>query len=233
VSVRISVADPARDVATNVLGTVHVLEGARRGGARKLVFASSGGSIYGSPARLPVSERFAVAPASPYAAGKAAGELYLGAWRQMYGLTFTSLALGNVYGPRQDPHGEAGVVAIFCGSMLAGEPTRVYGDGRQTRDYVYVDDVVDAFVRALSGGDGRRFNIGTGRQTTDIELHSLVAAACGAPDTPAHAPARIGDLRAIALDPTAARGGLGWTPFTPLPEGVARTVAWFRAGAST
>jgi len=228
VSVRASVATPLRDVTTNVLGTVNVLEAARLAGTRKVVFTSSGGSIYGSPAKLPVSERAGIDPQSPYAAGKAAGELYLGAWQAMYGLAYTSLALGNVYGPRQDPRGEAGVIAIFSGAMLAGMPTRVFGDGGQTRDYVYVDDVVDAFVRALAAGDGRRFNIGTGRQTSDLELHRLVAAEAGAPDAPEFAPARLGDLRAIALDPTAARGGLGWVPFTELPEGIRRTVGWFR-----
>ena len=230
VSVRYSVADPIGDVTTNVLGTVQVLEAARFAKARKVVFASSGGSIYGNPAKMPVSERAAVDPHSPYAAGKAAGEIYLSTWRAMYGLAYTSLALGNVYGPRQDPHGEAGVVAIFTNSMLAGKATRVFGDGGQSRDYVFVDDVADAFVRALSVGDGRRFNIGTGRRTTDLELHSLVAAATGAPDTPEFAPPRPGDLREICLDASAARHGLGWEPFTPLEEGIRRIVDSIRAG---
>ena len=228
VSVRTSVAEPCRDAATNVVGTVNLLEAARRAGVRKVVFASSGGSIYGSPARLPVSERHGLDPLSPYAAGKAAAELYLGAWQGMYGLDWTSLALANVYGPRQDPHGEAGVVAIFSAAMLAGEPTRVFGDGGQTRDYVFVDDVADAFVRALAAGGGRRFNIGTGRQTSDLELHAMVAGEVGRAADAEHAPARLGDLRAIAIDPTAARGGLGWQPFTPLAEGIRRTVDWFR-----
>lgn len=233
VSVRRSVSEPLADATTNLLGTVGLLEAARRAGVRKVVFASSGGSIYGNPTRLPVSERAGVDPHSPYAAGKAAAELYLGAWREMYGLHFTSLALGNVYGPRQDPHGEAGVVAIFCRAMLAGEATRVFGDGGQSRDYVFVDDVADAFARALEAGDDRRFNIGTAVSTTDLALHSLLAAATGAADRPQFAPARLGDLRAISLDPTAARAGLGWAPFTSLEEGVARTVEHFRARAAT
>lgn len=228
VSVRHSVADPLADATTNLLGTVAVAEAARRAAVRKVVFASSGGSIYGNPARLPVSERAGIDPRSPYAAGKAAAELYLGAWQAMYGLRFTSLALGNVYGPRQDPHGEAGVVAIFSRAMLAGEPTRVFGDGGQSRDYVYVDDVADAFARALQAGDGRRFNIGTGRSTTDLALHTMVATATGAADNPEFAPARLGDLRAISLNPTAARAGLGWTPFTELEDGIALTVDYFR-----
>ncbi len=228
ISVRASVADPIADAGTNVVGTVMVLEAAHRAGARKVVATSSGGSIYGSPAILPVRERTGVDPQSPYAAGKAAGDLYLGTYRHLHGLETTSLALANVYGPRQDPHGEAGVVAIFAGAMLAAEPTKVYGDGGQTRDYVYVDDVVDAFVRAAAAGDGRRLNIGTGVQTTDVALHSLVAAAAGAPDDPAYAPARPGDLRAIALDPSLARQVLGWEPFTDIAEGIRRTVQWFR-----
>lgn len=228
ISVRVSVAEPRRDARANLLGTVAVLEAARLAGVRKVVFASSGGSIYGNPDRLPVTEAAEVAPRSPYAAAKAAAELYLGAWQAMYGLAFTSLALGNVYGPRQDPHGEAGVVAIFSAALLRGKPTRVFGDGGQSRDYVFVDDVVDAFARALQAGDGRRFNIGTGQGTTDLELHRIVAAAAGAPDRPESAPPRLGDLRAISLDPDAAREGLGWVPATSLEDGVARTVAYFR-----
>jgi UDP-glucose 4-epimerase len=228
VSVRASVADPLGDARTNVVGTVTVLEAARRAGVRKVIVTSSGGSIYGSPAALPVSERAGLDPQSPYAAGKAAADFYLGTYRHLYGLQTTSLALANVYGPRQDPHGEAGVVAIFSGAMLAGEPTKVYGDGGQTRDYVFVDDVVDAFVRAAEAGDGRRLNIGTGVQTTDLALHTIVAAAAGVPDEPAQAPARPGDLRVIALDPGLARRVLGWEPFTALAEGVGRTVDWFR-----
>jgi UDP-glucose 4-epimerase len=228
VSVRTSVADPVADAITNVAGTVNVLEAARRAGVRKVIATSSGGSIYGSPVTLPVRERAGLDPQSPYAAGKASADLYLGTYRHLYGLQTTSLALANVYGPRQDPHGEAGVVAIFSGAMLAEQPTKVYGDGGQTRDYVFVDDVVDAYVRAFGAGDGRRLNVGTGVQTTDLALHSLVARATGTPDCPAYAPARPGDLRSIALDPSLARQVLGWEPFTGVADGVARTVDWFR-----
>lgn len=228
VSVRVSVAEPLRDVQANVVGTVNVLEAARRAGTRKVVFTSSGGSIYGTPATLPVDEQARVDPHSPYAAAKVAGELYCGSYRALHGLQSTSLALGNVYGPRQDPHGEAGVVAIFSRAMLEARPTQVYGDGGQTRDYVYVHDVVDAFVKALSAGNGHRFNIGTGIATSDLALHSLVAAAVGRPDSPGFAPARLGDLRAIALDCRAAGAGLGWGPATPLATGIAQTVEWFR-----
>ncbi|HVF06682.1 MAG TPA: NAD-dependent epimerase/dehydratase family protein [Frankiaceae bacterium] len=229
IDVRKSVADPLRDATVNVLGTVNLLSAAVAGGARKVVFTSSGGSIYGTQTKLPVSERTKVGPESPYAASKASGELYLHAFQRMYGLEYTALALANVYGPRQDPHGEAGVVAIFGTALLTGKPTKVFGDGGNTRDYVFVDDVVDSFVRACGPqGNGRRFNIGTGAQTTDRQLHSLVAKAVGAADDPESAPPRVGDARSIALDASAARGGLGWEPWTRIEDGVQTTVDWLR-----
>jgi UDP-glucose 4-epimerase len=228
VDVRISVADPALDARLNVLGTIGVCEAARRSGARKVVFTSSGGTIYGEPERLPVDESAPVRPLSPYAVGKVTGELYLEAYREMHGLAWTSLALGNVYGPRQDPHGEAGVVAIFGTALLEGRPTKIFGDGTSTRDYVFVGDVVDALVRAAEKGDGRRFNIGTGVQTNVRELHRLVAAAAQAPDEPEFAPARTGELQANALDATAATQELGWSPGTQFATGIGATVDWLR-----
>ena len=229
IDVRISVADPLRDARLNVLGTINVLEGARAAGARKVVFTSSGGSIYGEPANLPVSERVGVDPHSQYAASKVCGEVYLGTYKNLYGLAYTSLALGNVYGPRQDPHGEAGVVAIFGTALLQGRPTKIFGDGTATRDYVFVDDVVDAFARACGEkGSGRRFNVGTGVQTSVSELHTAVAAAVGAPDEPTYAEPRLGELQAIALDCTAARQTLGWEAFTDIATGVRATVDWIR-----
>jgi len=229
IDVRISVADPVLDARLNVLGTVNVLEAARRAGARKLVFTSSGGSIYGTPERLPVSERAPVDPESPYAASKVCGEVYLGTYRHLYGLQSTALALGNVYGPRQDPHGEAGVVAIFATALLQGRQAKIFGDGTATRDYVYVDDVADAFARAVgTGADGLRLNIGTGRQTSVRELHGLVADAVGAPGGPAYAAARLGELQAIALDCAAAGEALGWDAATPLERGIPATVDFIR-----
>jgi UDP-glucose 4-epimerase len=229
IDVRKSVADPLNDATVNILGTINLLSAAVAAGARKVVFTSSGGSIYGSQTKLPVSERVRPAPESPYAASKASGELYLNAFAKMYGLEYTALALANVYGPRQDPHGEAGVVAIFGTAMLEGRPTKVFGDGGNTRDYVFVDDVVNAFVLACGDkGNGRRFNIGTGVQTTDRQLHTVVAKAAGAKDDPEYAPPRIGDARSIALDASAARAGMGWEPWTPLDEGVKTTVEWLR-----
>jgi UDP-glucose 4-epimerase len=229
IDVRVSVDQPLVDATQNVLGTVNLAEAARRAGVRKVVFASSGGSIYGTPDVLPVSEAVPINPKSPYAASKVSGEVYLNTYRQLYGLECTHLALANVYGPRQDPHGEAGVVAIFANALLEGRPTKVFGDGGNTRDYVFVEDVVAAFV-AASGehGGGNRYNIGTGHQVSDRELHSLVAKAVGAADAPEHAPARLGDLRASALDASAAQADLGWTPQVDIETGVARTVDYFR-----
>ncbi|WP_189208892.1 MULTISPECIES: NAD-dependent epimerase/dehydratase family protein [Actinokineospora] len=229
IDVRVSVADPLLDVSQNVLGTVNLAEAARAAGVRKIVFASSGGSIYGTPEDLPVGEDTPINPKSPYAASKASCELYLNGYQQLYGLDCTHLALANVYGPRQDPHGEAGVVAIFANALLEGRPTRVYGDGGNTRDYVFVDDVVSAFIAASGDkGSATRYNIGTGMQVSDRELHTLVARAAGAPDEPEFAPARLGDVRASALDSGRAQRELGWKPEVDIAEGVRRTVDYFR-----
>jgi UDP-glucose 4-epimerase len=229
IDVRHSVADPAGDARQNILGTISVAEAARASGVRKIVLASSGGSIYGTPDELPVAETTPVNPLSPYAVSKVSAELYLNAFRQLYDLECTSLALANVYGPRQDPHGEAGVIAIFARALLTGAPTKIFGDGGNTRDYVYVGDVAAAFATATgSAGNGRRYNIGTGVQTADRELHRLVAAAAGAPDEPAIEPARLGDLRASALDASRAAAELGWRPEVTIDEGVRRTVEYFR-----
>ncbi|MCW2501605.1 MAG: NAD-dependent epimerase/dehydratase [Frankiales bacterium] len=228
--VRRSVADPLHDTRTNVLGTVNVLEACVRTGVPRVVFASSGGTVYGEPPSVPVTERAALRPASPYGAAKAAAETYVAAYARLHGLRGVSLRLGNVYGPRQDPHGEAGVVSIFAGALVAGRPTTVFGDGTSSRDYVYVEDVVDAFLRCLGGkGDGRRLNVGSGRATSVRALHALVAKAVGAPDAPEFAPPRSGELQAVALDSSAARRALGWEPAVTLEDGLARTVDWLRA----
>jgi UDP-glucose 4-epimerase len=232
-SVRLSVAAPAADAHTNVTGTVTVLEAARRAGVRKVVFASSGGSIYGDRGTTAVTERAALAPACPYAAAKVAGEYYLTAFRTMYGLQTTALALANVYGPRQDPTGEAGVIALFTAALLAGRRTQVFGDGRAVRDYLYVDDAVDAFVRALGpAADGRRLNIGTGVGTSVLTLRSRLAELTGVTEAPEHLPARTGEVAYNVLDPSAARRALGWQPFTDLAEGTALTVQALRGTGS-
>lgn len=225
--VRKSVADPLLDSRTNVLGTVNVLTAAARTGARKVVFASSGGTVYGEPDALPVAEDAPLRPASPYGAAKVAGEAYVAAFGRLHGFAWTSLALGNVYGPRQDPHGEAGVVAIFGTAMLEGRQTLVFGDGTTSRDYVHVDDVVEAFAQCLDARtDGLRLNVGTGRSTTVRELHTLMAQACGAPDGPEHREPRLGELQHIALDSAALTRLTGWAPQVELREGLAGTVAW-------
>jgi len=232
-SVRLSVADPLRDARDNVLGTINVLEASRRSGAARVVYAASGGSLYGDPANLPVNEDAVVDPLSPYAAAKASGELYVHAFAGMYGLASVSLALANVYGPRQDPHGEAGVIAIFGAAMLSDRSTVIYGDGGAIRDYVYVDDVVDAFVRAARvRTTHRRFNIGTGTGTTVADLHRLVAEQVGVPDRPRLAEPRTGEIHAIVLDAEAAGRELGWTPAVELRAGVRRTVSWLRGLAA-
>ncbi|MEU6787562.1 NAD-dependent epimerase/dehydratase family protein [Nonomuraea angiospora] len=228
ISVRKSVAEPRRDARINVEGTACVLTAAHEGRARKVLFASSV-AVYGRPNTIPVPGDAPTDPRSPYAASKLSGETYLAAFRALHGIEYTTLVLSNVYGPRQSPEGEAGVVSIFTDALLSGTPTVVYGDGTQTRDYVYVEDVVDGFVQALGErGNGRRFNLGTGIQTTDRRLHSLIADAAGAHDKPGFAPPRVGDLPAMAVDPVPAHEGLGWQPRTDLPTGVKKTVEWAR-----
>ncbi|EIU51120.1 UDP-glucose 4-epimerase [Mycobacteroides abscessus 6G-0125-S] len=230
IDVRHSVADPQFDSSVNVVGTVRLAEAARKAGVRKIVHTSSGGSIYGTPKQIPTSETVPTDPHSPYAAGKVAGEIYLNTFRHLYGLECSHIAPANVYGPRQDPHGEAGVVAIFAQALLSGRSTKVFGDGGNTRDYVFVDDVVEAFVRASGpDGGGQRFNVGTGVETSDRQLHSLVAAAAGAPDDPEFHPPRLGDLRQSCLDVGLAKRVLGWEPRVPLADGIRRTVDFFRS----
>jgi UDP-glucose 4-epimerase len=234
VDVRVSVRDPLEDGRINVLGTINVLDASREAGVRKVVFTSSGGSIYGEPTKLPVDEAVTVNPLSPYAASKVCGEVYLGMYRALYGRQATSLALSNVYGPRQDPHGEAGVVAIFGSALLQGRQATIFGDGAAVRDYVFVADVVDAFARAVGeSGDGRRFNIGTGVGTSVRELHTAIAYIAGAPDTPRSGEARLAELQAITLDASAAREGLGWLARTQLSAGLVTTLDWIRSELRT
>jgi UDP-glucose 4-epimerase len=228
--VRVSVARPAFDAEVNIVGTVNVLEGARRAGARKVVFASSGGTIYGEvdAGDLPCKESQPQVPSSPYGIAKKVVFDYLNVYRLLHGIEFTALALANVFGPRQAPHGEAGVVAIFAGKLLAGEPCTVFGDGEQTRDFVFVDDVVDAFVRASERGDGLLVNIGTGTETSVNHLYLTMATGAGV-DAPAlSAAARAGELQRSVLDPGRAAVQLSWRPWTSLEEGTARVLDWFK-----
>jgi UDP-glucose 4-epimerase len=231
IDVRKSLKDPIRDAMVNVVGTVNLLESCRRHGVAKIVLASSGGCIYGEPdeADLPVDEHHPGHPRSPYGASKRGVEEYLHAYEALHGLRWTSLALGNVYGPRQDPGGEAGVVSIFGSRLLAGEPTTIFGDGTQTRDFVFVDDVVHAFVLAMDRGDGLRLNIGTGEQTSINALHADLSRLTGARGEPRYAEARPGELQHIALDTRLAAGELGWKPWTTLEEGLGATLDWLRS----
>ena len=229
IDVRRSVSNPQFDASVNVIGTVRLAEAARQAEVRKIVHTSSGGSIYGTPTQFPTPETVPTDPASPYAAGKVSGEIYLNTFRHLYGLDCSHIAPANVYGPRQDPHGEAGVVAIFAQALLSGKPTKVFGDGGNTRDYVFVDDVANAFVKASGDvGGGQRFNIGTGIETSDRALHTAVAAAVGGPDDPEFYPPRLGDLKRSCLDNGLAERVLGWRPQVALDEGVRRTVEYFR-----
>ncbi|MGH8905454.1 MAG: NAD-dependent epimerase/dehydratase family protein [Egibacteraceae bacterium] len=230
IDVRASVADPVRDAAVNIVGTVRLLEASRRHGVAKLVLTTSGGCIYGEPdpEQLPIDEAYPGRPVSPYGASKRSVEEYLHLYETLYGLRWTSLALANVFGPRQDPAGEAGVVSIFGGRMLRGEPVTIFGDGEQTRDFVYVDDVVGALMLALEKGDGLRCNIGTGNATSVNTLFSELCAITGN-RLPAHyAPERTGELRGIALDAALAAAELGWKPRTALRDGLEATVSWLR-----
>lgn len=229
IDVREAVKNPIHDAETNILATIRIAEAARKHGVRKIVFTSSGGSIYGETDQLPVTEDHPVDPYSQYAASKLSGEIYLNTYRHLYGLECSHLALSNVYGPRQDPDGEGGVVAIFSQRLLRGQPTMVFGDGSNTRDYVYVSDVVRAlYLASVNLGGGQRFNIGTSVETSDRELHALVAAAVGTDDNPEFASIRHGDVPRSALAHTKATKILGWRPETSIEDGVRRTVEFFR-----
>ena len=230
IDVRRSVADPVHDAFVNVLGTVNVLEASRRHGAAKIINTTSGGCIYGEPplADLPVAEDYPGHPHSPYGASKRGVEEYLHTYEALYGLRWTSLALGNVYGPRQDPGGEAGVVSIFGGRMLDEGEITIFGDGEQTRDFVFVDDVVDAYVAAMEAGDGLRVNVGTGVRTSVNELFAVLADLTGYSRRPSYAPPREGELDHIALAIGLAAEALGWKPRRSLREGLAATLDWLR-----
>lgn len=230
IDVRRSVAEPLLDARVNVLGTLQVARAALDAGCRRLVFASSGGTVYGEPdpGDLPIDERYPPRVTNPYGVSKRAAEDYLDSFADVYGLEPVSLRLGNVYGPRQDPRGEAGVVAIFCHRLLSDEPVTVFGDGLQTRDYVFVDDVVDAFAAAgeRQGIAGARLNVGTGIASSVLDLYGALRAVTGFGPEPSFAPPRAGELRGIALACGQAERALGWRPRFGLPEGLDRTWAW-------
>ena len=229
-SVPISVEKPILDASINLMGLLNVLECSVTTGVRKVVYAASGGTIYGEPRKLPVKESAwgSSRPVSPYGISKKVAVEYLGFYERYRGVASTALALANVYGPRQDPMGEAGVVAIFASAMLAGNAPTIFGDGNQTRDYVFVDDVVHAFALAAERGDGRLVNVGTSLETSVNGLFRHLAELTGFQGMPATAPARPGDLRRSALDPALAADVLGWKPWTHLEDGLGETVAFLK-----
>jgi UDP-glucose 4-epimerase len=229
IDVRRSVGEPMLDTRINVLGTVNLLQGCVLAGVRRLVFASSGGAIYGDTEVMPTPESHPAAPASAYGAAKLSGETYGGVFAKLYGLEFVALRYANVYGPRQDPHGEAGVVAIFAQRLIKGEEPLINGDGGQTRDYVHVDDVVDANLRAAQTANLGAYNIGTGRECDVNELYLHIARAAGVESEPRHGPAKPGEQRRSCLDISRAAELLDWQPRTGLEKGIAGTVGWFAA----
>jgi UDP-glucose 4-epimerase len=227
-SVSSSMQDPVRDAAINVMGLLNLMECCVKTGVRKVVYAASGGTLYGEARKLPVRETANGRPVSPYGISKKVGIDYLSFYERQHGIAFTALALANVYGPRQDPHGEAGVVAIFASTMLAGRAPTIHGDGNQTRDYVFVDDVVHAFALSAERGDGRLVNVGTGLETSVNGLYRMLAEITRFSGEPSHGPARPGDLRRNALDISIANDVLHWRPWTHLQDGLGETVAYLR-----
>jgi UDP-glucose 4-epimerase len=230
IDVRKSVADPAFDAQINLVGMLRLLEACRAASVRRVLFASSGGACYGEQDVFPAGEDQPTRPVSPYGVAKAAGELYLHFYRVQYELSFAALRYANVYGPRQNPHGEAGVVSIFGERLLAGQPCTIYGDGAQTRDFVYVGDVARANVLAASSSAIGPFNIGTGRETSVEALYRALAKECGSTASPRHAGAQPGEQRRSVIDPARAREQFGWIPQVTLEAGVKETVAWLRRG---
>jgi UDP-glucose 4-epimerase len=226
--VRRSVADPSFDAGVNLIGFLNLMESARENGIRKVIFASTGGAIYGEPAYAPQDENHPLRPLSPYGITKLCTEKYLYFYEQEYGIPWVALRYGNVYGPRQNPHGEAGVIAIFAGRLLANEQAVIFGDGGQTRDYVYVGDVVRANLAAMRFEGSGVFNVGTSVETSVNELFRLMRDEVQ-PDMPErHEPARPGEQRRSILDFSQSRDVLGWTPEVNLKDGLAATVEWFR-----
>ena len=227
--VRRSVADPAFDAQVNLVGFLNLIESARRHGLRRVIFSSTGGAIYGEQDEFPCSEDHPLRPVSPYGVAKLATEAYLFFYKVEYGIDYLALRFGNVYGPRQDPHGEAGVVAIFCGRMLDGKPVTIYGDGTQTRDYVYVGDVVRAVVAAAkSSASGIALNIGTGIETNVNDLYSTLAGIADFPTRAEHVAARPGEQKRSVISPARAEQELGWRPEKKFADGLEETFKYFK-----
>lgn len=227
-SVRMSVQDPVFDGQVNVLGTIALLQASVRHQVKRFLFASTGGAIYGDTDRVPTPEDAPALPVSPYGAAKLAAEVYLRMFHDLHGLSYASLRYANVFGPRQDPHGEAGVVAIFSQKLLRGEPARINGDGTQTRDFVYATDVADANARALTSDAVGCFNVGTGIETNVNQIFQLVRQLAGSKQKEVHGPAMPGEQRRSAVDASKIGKVMGWRPSTRLEEGLSQTVRYFR-----
>jgi UDP-glucose 4-epimerase len=229
--VRRSVEDPRFDAEANILGMLNLLEAARVSGVKKVIFSSTGGAIYGEQDVFPAPESHATRPVSPYGVSKASGELYLGYYKAQYGLDYVALRYANVYGPRQNPHGEAGVVAIFSQRLVAGQACTIFGDGGQTRDFVFGPDVARANLLAFEKDYVGAINIGTGIETDINRLYALLAEAAGSTQPVTHAPGKPGEQRRSCIDPSLARKVLGWEPTVGVAEGLRKTVEFFRAKA--
>jgi UDP-glucose 4-epimerase len=229
--VRKSVEDPMFDADVNVIGTLNLLTNCVKAGTKKVVFASSGGAVYGEQEEFPCGEDHPTRPVSPYGITKLCVEKYLFYFSNEFGLRYTALRFANVYGPRQNPHGEAGVVAIFTSRLLAGQPCVINGDGGQTRDYVYVGDVADANLRALSHPENGAFNVGTGVESDVNRIYRLLNTSTGAKADEKHGPAKPGEQRRSVIRFDKAKAELGWSPKVPLEEGLKRTVDYFRSKA--
>lgn len=232
IDVRRSVREPRFDAQVNILGTINLLEAAADAGVKRFVFASSGGACYGEQEVFPAPESHPMRPVSPYGASKVAGEVYLGYYLAEKKLPYVALRYANVYGPRQDPLGEAGVVAIFSGRCLDGQACTIYGDGKQTRDYVYVGDVARANRLALESTFVGALNIGTGIETDVVTLHRAIAEIAGSSQPPVFGPARPGEQRRSCIDPSLAGTAIGWRPEVQLPQGLQTTVEYFRGRRS-
>ena len=231
VDVRRSVADPGFDLHVNGWGTLKVLEAARAAGVRHVVYASTGGAIYGDTDVIPTPEDAALAPLAPYGHSKYTGEGYCRLFSELHGLGTTSVRFANVYGPRQDPLGEGGVIAIFCGRALDGGEAMIFGDGEQTRDFVYVGDVVAAMMAASEGGAFGPFNVGTGVETSVNDLVRALREVTGTEFAPRHQPPRPGEVERSCLDPARAAAVLGWRAEVSLEDGLRRTLEWARASS--